>query len=61
MTEGKVELHECDGLIVYDRFGMRIEHFSGERLRSWSVIRDGIPVPGWSHIMPEDALLLTDR
>ena len=61
ITEGKVELHERDGLIVYDRFGMRIEYFSGERLRSWSVIRDGIPVPGWSHIMPEDAKRMTEH
>ncbi|HEX4134491.1 MAG TPA: hypothetical protein VHY84_07780 [Bryobacteraceae bacterium] len=60
-TEGKVELHERDGLIVYDRFGMRNEYLSVERLRSWSVIRDGIPVPGWSHIMPEDTLRLTDQ
>ncbi|HTA42663.1 MAG TPA: hypothetical protein VK789_09460 [Bryobacteraceae bacterium] len=60
-TEGKVELHERDGLIVYDRFGMRNEYLSGERLRSWSVIRDGIPVPGWSHVMPEDAFRLTDH
>lgn len=61
ITEGKVELHERDGLIVYDRFGIRIEYFSGERLRSWSVVRNGVPVPGWSHIMPEDALHLKDH
>jgi hypothetical protein len=61
VTEGKVELHERDGLIVYDRFGTRNEYLSGERLRSWSIIRDGVPVRGWSHIVPEDALRLTDQ
>ena len=61
INEGKVELHERDGLVVYDRFGALIEYLSRERLRSWSVIRDGIPVPGWSHIMPEDALRLTGQ
>jgi hypothetical protein len=59
VTEGKVELHQRDGLVVYDRFGTRNEYLSGERLRSWSVIRDGTPVPGWSHVMPEDALRMT--
>jgi hypothetical protein len=29
-TEGKVELHERDGLILYDRFGIRNEYFSGK-------------------------------
>ena len=61
LTEGRVELHERDGLIVYDRFGTLNEYLSGARLRSWSVIRDGVPVPGWSHIMPEDAARLTDQ
>lgn len=60
LTEGKVVLDERDGLIVYDRFGSLIEYLSGERLRSWTVIRDRISVPGWSHIMPEDAMRLTD-
>lgn len=60
LTEGKAELHERDGLIVYDRFGTMNEYLSS-RLRSWTVIRDGVPVPGWSHIMPEDALRLTVR
>lgn len=59
LTEGKVALDERDGIIVYDRFGTRNEYISGERLRSWSVIRNGVPVPGWSHIMPEDAASLT--
>lgn len=59
--EGKVELHERDGVIVYDRFGMRNEYLSGERLRNWSVIRNGVPVPEWSYIMPEDALSPTER
>ena len=54
LTEGKADLHERDGLIVYDRFGAVNEYLT-ERLRSWTVIRDGVPVPGWSHIMPEDA------
>jgi len=60
LTEGKVSLHERDGLIVYDRFGTLNEYLSGERLRSWTVIRDGVPVPGWSHIMPEDTTPLTE-
>jgi len=60
LTEGRVALHERDGLIVYDRFGTLNEYLSGERLRSWSLIRDGVPVPGWSHIMPEDVQRLTN-
>lgn len=61
LTEGKVALDERDGVIVYDRFGTQNEYISGDRLRSWSVIRNGVPVPGWSHIMPEDATRLTDQ
>ena len=60
LTEGKAELDERDGLIVYDRFGV-VNEYLRERLRSWTVIRDGVPVPGWSHIMPEDKNRLTDR
>ena len=55
VTSGKAELDEREGVIVYDRFGTLNEYISGDRLRSWTVIRDGTPVPGWSHIMPEDA------
>jgi hypothetical protein len=62
VTKGKAELHARGGLIVYDGFGMRNEYLSGEGLRSWSVICDGIPVPGWSHIMPENVRrLATDQ
>jgi hypothetical protein len=60
-TEGRVMLDERNGLMIYDRFGTLNEYLSGERLRSWTVIRDGVPVPGWSHIMPEDAKRLTDQ
>ena len=61
LTEGRVALHERKGLVVYDRYGALNEYASGEYLRSWSVVRDGVPVPGWSHIMPEDATRLTDQ
>ncbi len=60
-TEGRVVLDEREGLRVYDKFGMLNEYLSGERLRSWSLIHDGVPVPGWSHILPEDALRLTEQ
>ena len=61
LTEGKLALHERDGLVVYDKFGTLNEYISRDRLRSWSVICDGVPVLGWSHIMPEDATRLTDQ
>jgi hypothetical protein len=54
-TSGKAERDERERVIVYDRFGTLNEYISGDRLRSWTVIRDGTPAPGWSHIMPEDA------
>jgi hypothetical protein len=60
-TEGKVELDEHEGLKIYDRFGTLNGYLSGDRLRSWTVIRHGVPVPGWNHIMPEDAKRLTSQ
>jgi hypothetical protein len=61
VTSGKAELDEREGVIVYDRFGTLNEYISGDRLRSWTVIRGGTPVPGWSNIMPEDAARLADQ
>ncbi len=61
LMEGRVAFHECHGLVVYDRFGTLNEYLSGDKLRSWSVIRDGVAVPGWSHIMPQDTNRLTDQ
>jgi hypothetical protein len=46
LTEGNVELHERKGILVYDRYGTPNEYISGEHLSSWSVVRDGVPVPG---------------
>lgn len=46
LTEGKVALHGSQGIMVYDRYGALNEYISGEHLRSWCVMRDGVPVPG---------------
>jgi hypothetical protein len=61
VTSGRAELDELQGVIVYDRFGTLNEYISGDRLRSWTVIRNGISVPRWNHVMPEDAAHLADR
>ncbi len=61
LAEGKVVFDEREGLIVYDRFGALNEYLSGERLRSWTVMRDGVPIPGRRHVMPEDAMRLMNQ
>lgn len=61
VTSGRAELHEPEGVVVFDVYGRRNEYISGERLRSWSVIRGGVLVPGWSHIAPEDTLRFSSQ
>jgi len=61
VTLGRVELEQGAGLQVYDTFGALNEYISGDRLRSWSVLDGGIPLPGWSQVMPADVQRLTGK
>jgi len=58
LTSGKIEFHPGDGLRVYDSFGTLNEYISGARLRSWTVLRNGLACLEWSHVIPEDARLM---
>ena len=55
LSSGRVQRN--GGLIVFDRYGRRIEYLSlpGENVRSWSVITPGgAPVDGWCDVQDED-------
>ena len=58
LASGRIEICDAEGLRVYDGIGRLNEYLSGDRLRSWRVIRYGSAVPDWSHVMPEDLPLL---
>ena len=60
LVSGRVE-HEAEGLMIYDTLGRLNEYISGSNLRSWCVIRAGVALPEWSHILPEDSARLTGR
>lgn len=55
LSAGRIERDGNAVINVYDRYDRLQPYFSGTKLRSWCVVGpNGLPVPSWSSILPED-------
>jgi hypothetical protein len=63
LAQGWIERLGERRIAVYDSLGNLFEYISDSALRSWCVVDvEGVPVPGWRSVEPEDAArLLTNR